>query len=900
MDHFRGRAVAWLAMAFVCAMSAGAWGQQGGQPPPPDDEMAVKNPIADRLNKVLTDPEEMARADKERNRQPIEFFKAIIEPNDPIPYLKANHWSTMLIELRSNQSEFRGSLQSQPVRLLNMPHEMVYRRDAALVKGQKSTLTMELMVPYVGKELSLQLLREGGLSGDLFGAPLRVLETHQMNIVVLTKTDSGAYGRWGLGAEHPSMFPLSGTKGELPLYDRQRYYRVALPVDAERPRLPGHPLAWSTISHVIWDGQPPETLSVAQQDAMVDWIHWGGQLIIVGGASPNFAMLQSSFLGPFLPAEPSGANATLNAADLQNLARQFPTPAARHEPDEPIEGLQSVDAIFEQYGRRYRPYKGNEFSKDASIFVAGLTPKPRARVIGLGNAALPPLGVEWRVGRGRVLMLGIGLTDKSFVKWAGSDNLIRRVVLRRPEENRAEDLRGLNGGFYPPRYDFLAGPDLSWYRLFARDLGAPATRIEVAEQAGGLGRRSSLGSDVVDLYHPFNVPTAEWRDDATLPVLSRDEFERASGIEIPKRRFVSTIMLVYLGTLIVTWLVARFLVKKPEWAWVVVVLIAVGLFPVVIVRAFAFDIGYDSACTEVDVLETHGNYGRGHLSRFASLYTSGRVTFAISFPDDATALALPMNTGRAIRGESIQQSTFRGTGTPTLSDFQAQPRSLSMFRAEQFINVPGSATLIEEGGMRKLINGSGFDLKDAVVVDLRRNAGRAIRLGAVAAGATVDIKGESVAVEDYESPPVEGRRKNQVDPAQFVTQVVRASRGIRPEDVGEVRLVAWAEGSRPGEVIEPAVDQHQGFTIHVAHLAHGATPDPASSDYDILSLGDEKMGPLRDVTPPNSGQVGRLRFNTAQPPVPPADLRPPTGAMPVPVRRGSTSSSAPPAKKAGP
>ena len=53
-------------------------------------------------------------------------------------------------------------------------------------------------------------------------------------------------------------------------------------MDAEKPPLSSHPLTWTTISHVVWDGLPPDILSVAQQQALLDWLHWGGQLIFTG------------------------------------------------------------------------------------------------------------------------------------------------------------------------------------------------------------------------------------------------------------------------------------------------------------------------------------------------------------------------------------------------------------------------------------------------------------------------------------------------------------------------------------------------------------------------------------------------------------------------------------------
>ena len=68
-----------------------------------------------------------------------------------------------------------------------------------------------------------------------------------------------------------------------------RYYRFVLPQEIDKPLLSSHPLTWSPISHVIWDGMQPELLGVGQQQAMLDWLHWGGQLIVVGGPGPVYA-----------------------------------------------------------------------------------------------------------------------------------------------------------------------------------------------------------------------------------------------------------------------------------------------------------------------------------------------------------------------------------------------------------------------------------------------------------------------------------------------------------------------------------------------------------------------------------------------------------------------------------
>ena len=133
------------------------------------------------------------------------------------------------------------------------------------------------------------------------------------------------------------------------------------------------------------------------------------------------------------------------------------------------------------------------------------------------------------------------------------------------------------------------------------------------------------------------------------------------------------------------------MLKRREWAWIVVPLLALG-FAVGVERVAAYDMGYDSACDEIDLLEVQGGYRRAHLSRFASLYTTGRGKYTISYPNDPTALALPFNTERSIGGEDVVTSVWQSYPVPALQGFTVQPRSLSMFRAEQMLGLAGPIT----------------------------------------------------------------------------------------------------------------------------------------------------------------------------------------------------------------
>src|SRR5204863_10216272 len=137
------------------------------------------------------------------------------------------------------------------------------------------------------------------------------------------------------------------------------------------------------------------------------------------------------------------------------------------------------------------------------------------------------------------------------------------------------------------------------------------------------------------------------------PRLCRDELERASGITIPSSSFVLKVILAYIIALVpLNWLICRYLLRRREWAWIVVPVLALG-FAVGVERAAAYDMGYDRACDEIDVVEAYGGYPRAHVSRFASLYSTGRARFTITVPGDPTAPALPRHSGRPLRGQRL-------------------------------------------------------------------------------------------------------------------------------------------------------------------------------------------------------------------------------------------------------
>ena len=805
---------------------------------------------------ILTDPDAIRKKlEKDKNRAPFEFFRSQVAPFDILPYVKPNHWFTLTFEMRANDDNYDGILQTEPVKLVGMPHEVYFRRDGRLIKEQRARRSVQMMVPdtngVIPKQFEVELIRAGALRPDaVWQATLSTLPPHQMLVLVLSKDSTSKFAAWNkMAAVLPGSAERDG--GDL---EKLRYYRMVLPIEPDNIHLSSHPLTWTTMSHVIWDNYPPDLLSVSQQQAMLDWLHWGGQIVLCGGAGQSFSVLRDSFLGPYLPGDATGETVPLSEEGLKPLSQSYPPPYYASVVDNQSEPVASTPE------RRPGPRRGARVYRAAApirpgpkrpVYLTVLKPKPGAQSIPLGEASPHVLAVESRVGRGRITMLALNPNEEALLAWPGLDTLIRRVVLRRPEEILGE-WTGPEGPIpNSPARGRLLSQELSWYRITSRDLVAtrwairrpspsPRRSPRPRPKAAAKTNATTVVATAEELaaendLHQF-PSVADWRDNATLPRLSRDLLEEASGITIPSSHFVLKVILAYLIAVVpLNWLICRFVLNRREWAWIVVPLVALG-FAIGVERVAAHDMGYDTAADEIDLLELHGDYHRAHLTRLVSLYTTGRSSFSVSYPDDPTALALPLDNGRSIRGEDISSSVWQSSPVPALLSFTVQPRSLAMFRAEQMLTLGGAVRLEAEGEKRRIVNDSGLELRDAVLVESTGKGKSKNRLlGTIKPADSVAVGPES----NQEVPRVDcGPGPD----ANSFLQVLRTSLGDREEDQGALRLVAWVSGTSPGQLIEPAIDRKRGFTAVLIHLRSGPPPSPDGKTYNMLAASGENAG----------------------------------------------------------
>ena len=113
-----GAAVA-IAMGIVVVCGSAQSHGQGLDPEPTGTAEGGLSAADEARLQLLSDPEAMKKGDdgKDKTRPPIEIYRSQIAPNDVIPWLKPNQWSSLSLDLQSNEGNYEGMLQSLPVAL---------------------------------------------------------------------------------------------------------------------------------------------------------------------------------------------------------------------------------------------------------------------------------------------------------------------------------------------------------------------------------------------------------------------------------------------------------------------------------------------------------------------------------------------------------------------------------------------------------------------------------------------------------------------------------------------------------------------------------------------------------------------------------------------------------------
>ncbi len=380
---------------------------------------------------------------KEEEKEPFEWGRVYSLPNDMERYdtrFKPGHWTEFTAELWANHDSFSGDLVTDPFKITapwvterrESPQVVPYRlgtsRPALLPKQQKKHLGLVLFVPpgEGGGQLHFRLTPRGSsrsIKEQL--QPVARLKSWCFNFLVLAANPTdyqqllGAQGsKKGLDSFRP------GGSDEL----GHPYYHLRIPKLDRYVPISENALAWTSTAYVLWDGIDPALLTEDQQRAMVDWLHWGGQLIISGPDSLD--LLKDSFLSPYLPAVAED-DIPLSKDDLKTFAEDWTSqpwiatdqererakakgPKAKTELGKP----RPLTIVQSWSGKKLAPIQ------DASVEVLAKSDRPDGA----------PLVLDRRVGLGRVALTAFRLGQKELrlSAWPSFDAFLNGCLLRRP------------------------------------------------------------------------------------------------------------------------------------------------------------------------------------------------------------------------------------------------------------------------------------------------------------------------------------------------------------------------------------------------------------------------------------------------------------------------------------
>lgn len=814
--------------------------------------------------------EQKRQAEEELARAAIRLPSATVLPaatDDQTLSAKLGHWNEIAQPLVANTIDFDGSLshvvttkEGQP---LPAPRTtLAVRSERPLVVAKKSAKTSRAPVyfPPVGGPQRVRTTVRDRASGALreqTPTPTRPLLDHQYQIVVLA-AEPRRYafldGLTSVTGGLPDTLDVSGAQEGASTLPPARNYRVvaidAKPNAAEPPRLPETPLAWTSVAYVVWDETDAEALSPPQREAMVDWLHWGGQLIINGPDSID--VLRGSFLEPYLPATGGDAR-SLAAADLRRLDDAWDNPGS----GEGLKAEPAWSAIRLKLDRRARWIRGCQ-----------------------------DLVCERRVGRGRVVLSAFQLAQPALLAWsAGVESFYNGAILRRPP--RWFTRAGATDAATTPVAYWAKGRRLeidplknTGVRFFTRDTHADVMALRPLIVSEDVSVQGGNGVPAVGFATPGQTSefrrltppkvrggAAGWTDNNQVATAARGALRRSAGVSVPGAGFVLGCLAAYLVVLVPLNWGFFYAVGKTELAWVAAPLIAAGA-AVIVVQQAQLDIGFVRAQTEIAILETQPEAPRGVLTRFSALYTSLSTSYDLEF-DSATAVATPFarlteqeaqQPGRqqpsllgsvvpTVGYERLEKARLRGLGVASASTEFVRSEEMLDLAEHSFTSVSGGVVLGQSlQGVDRLENRTEWKLTDVAMV--RRLDGldgpaelEGCWIGDLPPGETTFYvwspafpeNGRAVFHAERHSgldEPLGGAeaddataeaREAELDLEPLFELALDAER-FEP---GEMRVVARIDGARDGLTITPTASQRRGATLLVAHLAYGPLPAAA-------------------------------------------------------------------------
>ncbi len=784
--------------------------------------------------------------------------QSVGSPNGSV---KPGHWTSARLFLRSNLEDRRGVVQTRAVvgdtqsgsldeTSSDAPeHEsassFLVRRPAVLPKGQMRRLETRFLAPNRGSQMIGNVIMDGQFLGrgsttrfNLQPARFAAMLPQTYFLVILTNRPE-RFTRWQTSAW---LHPVQGATS---FKRAPENYRIVIPPTQGVLPIAETALDWTSTAVVLWDDLPVTSLTPRQRTAILDWLNFGG-LIIVNGPAGVDSLTDADFRD-LLPITPGGA-AELLANDAQSFIRSHS-----------VTTDSSASTVIADLD-------GNS----SHVAAAGKT-RPDAMEIGGGG-----LLVERRVGRGRIVQCRVDLMSPWLMPWKSYDSFVNSAVLARPprvfrlDRSTAELTQSttippspgqpiaspdeaveldtsigispwVRQNFVGTESDSISPAINTGVRLFSRDakmrnrLRAPAASEPQTTESGSDADSPFAAWQSDDVWpHPVSGLGA-WTNESDLLTWSRGQLRQEIGVSIPESSLVFRSLLIYLFVLIPLNYIFFRLLGHLEWAWLAVVPVAIaGAFWVA--HEAQLDVGFARSRNELALLELPVDYSRGHLTRVIGLYNSLASRYRIDFSTPDAAIDVIRSRGRdqqeaSLFGSVNAELELGIEAGPSMDNIGVGSNSYGIVHAEQIIDVDGSVHLqnaAQERGSRSLdgtsiVNDSSLELLDAFVIE-RDAAGdvRMAAMGTIGSGARKSIRLQAV-----------GRV---VVPDELPMGMTDAmDRLLAPGAIpaGSARLVARLDQPLGGMTISPDCKRVRAQTLVLVHLAHSPRP-PAIGDENLI------------------------------------------------------------------
>jgi hypothetical protein len=632
--------------------------------------------------------------------------------------------------------------------------------------------------------------------------------------------------------------------------------------------IPSSFFGWTSTAYILWDDVDPTLLTTTQKQAMIDWLHWGGQLLISGPAS--WSRLRGSFLEEYLPAasaESVAVDTPLVESLTNNWALRVPkegllnslTPSANST--ESKEAKPQPDVPDEATNPEPSPDNpGLTISDDPSDInlqpivptadspLDTLSPLPERKIPALQIQLAPQgswitgaenLACERMIGRGRIVLTSIPLSEPYFARWNSFPGFINAVLLRRPARQWSES-------------SISAKQSWESSTLKGRELDSKiATRLRIASRDADNSTSSKSASNPEGQADSWRGDEANgicsWNSDSRVSDAAKTILKNVAGINVPKLSTILSLLLGYLLALVpINWLIFHLLGKR-EWAWAAVPFISIaGVATVTYVAQL--DIGFVSSYTEVAVVEAYANHPRSHVTRYSALYTSLSTPYEVTLQSDS-GITVPMISRTSEFASPLIETIdfdYSSTDGNRIYPLNVLSNATTLLHTEQFIDMGGKFNFStnNSGVSFTIQNQTTSTWQDVVIIRMNREGFlEAAIIGTFEAGSTKEgnFSSQSISTLDkkwnWKLSPMEtsgdssreNRKPKPNETSSLSTEMAKlmlilsGGKNLRP---GETRLLGHSDNSPEGMTVRPSGSSLLRKSYLLVHLQSESLPPP--------------------------------------------------------------------------